>query len=153
MRTTRCLQISIFVVCCLDSVIPIPAKSKISRLQLFPVAEQAGFSDLVENPKVKFSHDGAHHWKGSWSDDCAGNLSVPGHPPTLGYGRAIVYCAFSHIFPWTWQHFFYLGFMARQDYFTHFEPSIAKWEEYRRSPRKTPDHPQQNLACLKCDPS
>ena len=36
--------ISAFVVCCLDSIIRILAKSKISRLLLASVAEQAGLS-------------------------------------------------------------------------------------------------------------
>ena len=36
-----------FVVCCLDSIIPILAKSKISRLLLAFVAEQAGLSLTV----------------------------------------------------------------------------------------------------------
>ena len=33
--------ISVFIVCCLDSIIPVLAKSKISRLQLISVAEPA----------------------------------------------------------------------------------------------------------------
>ena len=36
--------INAFVVRCLDSIIPILAKSRISRLQLVSVAEQAGLS-------------------------------------------------------------------------------------------------------------
>ena len=41
-----------------DSIIPILAKSKISRLQLVCVAEQAGLS--LTNPKDRFSCDVAH---------------------------------------------------------------------------------------------
>ena len=43
-------------------------------------------------------------------------------------------------------YFFYLGFTARQDYFTHFEPSQsvggAKTGDLREKP---PDHPQAEL--------
>ena len=51
----RCSLISTFVVCYLDSIIPILAKSKISRLQLVSVAEQAGLSlTWSETPKAGF---------------------------------------------------------------------------------------------------
>ena len=50
-----------FVVRCLYSIIPILAKSKISRLYLVSVAEQASFeSFLVENPEDRFSRDETH---------------------------------------------------------------------------------------------
>ena len=53
--------ISIFVVHCLDSIIPIPGKSEISRLQLTSVAEQAGLSlAWSQIPKDRFSLDVAH---------------------------------------------------------------------------------------------
>ena len=48
--------------------------------------------------------------------------------------------------------FFYLGFTARQDYFTNFEPSQtlcgAKIGDRRENPA---DHPQAELACLSCE--
>ena len=41
---------------------------------------------------------------------------------------------------------FYLGFTARQDYFTHFEPSQSLGGVRMGDPReKTPDHPQAEL--------
>ena len=41
---------------------------------------------------------------------------------------------------------FYLGFMARQDYFTHFEPSQSVGGVKTGDPReKPPDHPQAEL--------
>ena len=44
--------------------------------------------------------------------------------------------------------FIYLGFMARQDYFTHFEPSQSKgWAKTGDPREKPPDHPQTEL-CL-----
>ena len=47
--------ISPFVVCCLDSIIPILAKSKISRLWLVSVAEQASLSlTWSQTPKTGF---------------------------------------------------------------------------------------------------
>ena len=56
-RRSRSL-ISAFVVLCLDSVIPILAKSKISRLLLVSVAEQAGLSLTgLQNPEERFSRD------------------------------------------------------------------------------------------------
>ena len=53
--------ISAFVVCCLDSVIPILAKSKISKT-LASLCSWAGRfeSTLVTDPEDRFSHDGAH---------------------------------------------------------------------------------------------
>ena len=43
-------------------------------------------------------------------------------------------------------YFFYLGFMACQDYFTHFEPSQSLGGAKTGDPReKTPDHPQAQL--------
>ena len=43
---------------------------------------------------------------------------------------------------------FYLGFTARQDYFTHFEPSQSVGGAKAGDPReKPPDHPQAEL-CL-----
>ena len=49
----------------------------------------------------------------------------------------------------------YLGFTARQDYFTHFEQSIVMWGENGRSPRKKKNltTSKQNLAHLTCDPN
>ena len=53
--------ISTFVVRCVDSIIPILAKSKISRLWLVSVAEQAGLSlTWSQTPEDRFSHDVAH---------------------------------------------------------------------------------------------
>ena len=49
---------SAFVVCCLDSIIPILAKSKISRVYLVSVAEQAGLSlTLSQTSEDRFCHD------------------------------------------------------------------------------------------------
>ena len=46
---------SVFVVRCLDSIMPILAKSKISRLEIVSVAEQAGLSLLwSQTPKTGF---------------------------------------------------------------------------------------------------
>ena len=62
-KTCLCEQhprslISAFVVRCLDSIISIFVISKISRLQLVTVAEQAGLSQyLVGNPEDRFSCD------------------------------------------------------------------------------------------------
>ena len=48
--------------------------------------------------------------------------------------------------------FFYLGFTAHQDYFTHFEPSQSvDWANTGDPREKTPNHRQQNLACFTCD--
>ena len=60
MQTTM-VQISlhiraVFVVCCLDSIIPLVSISEISSLYLASVAE----STLVANPEDRFSHDLAH---------------------------------------------------------------------------------------------
>ena len=45
---------------------------------------------------------------------------------------------------------FYLGFSARQGYFTHFESSQSLGGAKMGDPReKPPDH----MACLTCDPS
>ena len=52
--------ISAFVVHCLDSTIPILAKSKSSRLHLASEAEQAGLSTRLQTPEDRFSHDEAH---------------------------------------------------------------------------------------------
>ena len=42
--------------------------------------------------------------------------------------------------------FFYPGFMARQDYFTHFEPSQSLGGEKTENPlEKPPDNPQAEL--------
>ena len=50
--------ISTFVVCCLDSIIPILAKSKISRLKLVSIAEQARLSlTWWQMPEDTFSRD------------------------------------------------------------------------------------------------
>ena len=50
--------INIFVVHCLDGLVPIIAKSKISRLWLASVVEHAGLeSYLVATPKDRFSCD------------------------------------------------------------------------------------------------
>ena len=52
--------ISAFVVRCLDSIISLYYKAKISRLQLTSVAEQASFSlTWSETPEDTFSHDEA----------------------------------------------------------------------------------------------
>ena len=60
MRTTK-VQIITFVVRYLDSIIPLLAKSNISRLWLISVAEQAGLSlTWSETTKTGFSHDVAH---------------------------------------------------------------------------------------------
>ena len=49
---------------------------------------------------------------------------------------------------------FDLGFTARQDYFTHLEPSQSVGEAKCEIPeKKTPIHSEGNLACLTCDPS
>ena len=53
-----CSLISAFVVCCLDSIIPLVSISAISRLQLVLVAAQAT-SSLVANPVDMFSRDEA----------------------------------------------------------------------------------------------
>ena len=53
--------ISTFVVHCLDSVICILAKAKISRLWLFSEAEQASLSvTWSDTPEDRFSRDVAH---------------------------------------------------------------------------------------------
>ena len=50
--------ISVFVVRCLDSIVPILVKSKISRLLLVFVGEQAGLSlTWSQTPEDTFSHD------------------------------------------------------------------------------------------------
>ena len=50
-----------FVVRCPDSAIPILAISKVSRLYLASVAEQAGLNpSWSKNPEDSFSHDMAH---------------------------------------------------------------------------------------------
>ena len=50
--------ISTFVVRCLDSIIPILAKSEIARLQLLSIAEQAGLSlTWLQMPEDTFSCD------------------------------------------------------------------------------------------------
>ena len=62
--------ISTFVVRCLDSVICILAKSKVSRFWLASVVEQAGLNLTCSKiPEVKFSHDEAHMY--SKSKQCA----------------------------------------------------------------------------------
>ena len=40
-------------------------------------------------------------------------------------------------------YFFYLGFTACPDYFTHFEPNQSQGGEILE--KKTPDHPQAEL--------
>ena len=46
-------------------------------------------------------------------------------------------------------YIFYLGFTARQDYFTHFETSQSVDGAKTGDPReKPPNHPKQNLVCL-----
>ena len=55
--------ISAFVVCGLDSIIPLVSISKISSLCLASVAAQASLSlMLVANPENRFSRDEAHIW-------------------------------------------------------------------------------------------
>ena len=56
-RCEPCSLISAFVVHCIDSIIPILAKSKIPRLQLVSAAEQAGLCYRFKNPEDRFSHD------------------------------------------------------------------------------------------------
>ena len=52
--------ISIFVIRCLDSIIPLVSIFKISSLQLASLAEQTGLSlYLVANPEDRFSRDEA----------------------------------------------------------------------------------------------
>ena len=54
-------MISTFVVRCPDSMMPILAKPKFSRLKLVSVAEQAGLSQTwSQTPKDRFSCDVAH---------------------------------------------------------------------------------------------
>ena len=56
-----CSLISAFVVRCLDSIISILAISKVSRLELISVAEQAGLCLIwSQTPKDRFSHDEPH---------------------------------------------------------------------------------------------
>ena len=46
-------------------------------------------------------------------------------------------------------YFYYLGFTAREDNFTHFEPSQSKGGAKTGDPQeKPPDTRKQNLACL-----
>ena len=53
--------ISIFVVRCLDHIIPILAKSKNLRLELASVAQQGSWSHTwSQHPEDRFSHDVAH---------------------------------------------------------------------------------------------
>ena len=53
--------IKAFVVCYLDSIIPLLAIAEISRLLLVSVAEQVGLSlTWSETPDDRFSHDVAH---------------------------------------------------------------------------------------------
>ena len=53
--------VSVFVIRCLNSIIPILAISKISRLYLVYVAEQAGLSlNWSLTPEDRFSRDSAH---------------------------------------------------------------------------------------------
>ena len=52
---------SAFVVHSLDSTIPIFAVSKISRLEIASIAEQAGLNlTWLQNPEDTFSHDVVH---------------------------------------------------------------------------------------------
>ena len=54
--------ISVFVVRCLDSIVSVFAKTKISRLLLIPVCEQAGLSlTWSQTPEDTFSHDEAQN--------------------------------------------------------------------------------------------
>ena len=53
-----CSLTSTFVVCCLDSIIPLVFISEISSLHLASVAVQAGLRFLVANPEDRFSRDG-----------------------------------------------------------------------------------------------
>ena len=60
MRTTK-VQISAFIVCCLDSTIPLVSISKISKsLVSFCGCADRFESFLVANPEDRFSRDGAH---------------------------------------------------------------------------------------------
>ena len=87
--------VSAFVVRCIDSIIPLLAKPKISGPYLISVAEQAGSSLIwLQAPKT----DLFVTWLSSWS--------LPFY----------VYFAFSF-------SFFDLGFAARQGYFTYSELS------------------------------
>ena len=52
--------ISTFVVCCLDSIVPLVSISEISSLYLASVAEQAGFClTWSQTPEDRFSRDTA----------------------------------------------------------------------------------------------
>ena len=52
------------------------------------------------------------------------------------------------------QHFWWGVFTARQDYFTHFEPSQTKGGAKTEDPREEqPDHPQAELGLSHIDPS
>ena len=69
----RCL-ISTFVVCCLDSIIPTLAKSKISKLELASVADQVGLHlNWSETPEDRFSCDLAY-MESSRGYDCLERL-------------------------------------------------------------------------------
>ena len=48
-------HLQVFVVCCLESIIPILTVSKISRLQLVSVVEQTGLCHTwLQNPEDRF---------------------------------------------------------------------------------------------------
>ena len=50
--------ISAFLVCCLDSIIPLVSRSEISSLKLSSEAEQVGLNpDWSQIPEDMFSHD------------------------------------------------------------------------------------------------
>ena len=71
-----CSLISIFVVRCLDSIIPILAISKISRLSLASVFEQDGlWHTWMQNLEDRFSHDVAHFM--IITTICSGVRSLP----------------------------------------------------------------------------
>ena len=64
-----CSLVSAFVVCCLDSIIPLLAIAEISRIWLVSVAEQAGLSlNRSATPKTGFHLTGL-----SWSNRCRMN--------------------------------------------------------------------------------
>ena len=58
-----CSLISTFIVCCLNSIIPLVSVSKISSLYLVSVASQAGlslpWSQILKTVRLRFSHDKA----------------------------------------------------------------------------------------------
>ena len=70
---------------------------------------------------------------------------IPKLPPNTLLICSTVY-PFSPLFGRWLDTFVYLGFMAHQDYFTHFELSRSLgWSKTGHPREKTPDHPQAEL--------